>query len=51
LDAHREKGKKHQAISLFLFRKNKTGEFELLLQQRSNKKIVGALQWANNFMC
>ncbi len=47
LDAHRGDGKKHQAVSLFLFRKNKNGEFELLLQQRSGQKIVGAMQWAN----
>jgi len=47
LEAHREKGKKHQAISLFLFRRTEMGDFELLLQQRSNKKIVGALKWAN----
>jgi isopentenyldiphosphate isomerase len=47
LDAHRGFGKKHQAISLFLFHKNKTAGFDLLLQQRSAAKIVGALQWAN----
>ena len=47
LDAHRGEGKKHQAISLFLFHKKAEGEFELLIQQRSSKKIVGALQWAN----
>lgn len=47
LDAHRGDGKKHQAISLFMFRENREGEFELLLQQRSSKKIVGAMQWAN----
>jgi len=47
LDAHRGEGKKHQAISLFLFHKKASGEFELLIQQRSNEKIVGALEWAN----
>lgn len=47
LDAHRGSGKKHQAISLFLFHQEKTGDFKLLLQQRSQNKIVGALQWAN----
>lgn len=47
IDAHRGKGKKHQAVSLFLFHQKKTGEFELLLQQRSKEKIVGNLQWAN----
>lgn len=47
LDAHRGEGKKHQAISLFLFHKKTNGVLELLIQQRSEKKIVGALQWAN----
>lgn len=47
LDAHRGTGKKHQAISLFLFRFGDHEELELLLQQRSKQKIVGALQWAN----
>ncbi|HSW90107.1 MAG TPA: isopentenyl-diphosphate Delta-isomerase [Patescibacteria group bacterium] len=43
IEAHRGKGKLHRASSVFLFNKNG----ELLLQQRSSKKIVGALQWAN----
>ncbi|OGJ21828.1 MAG: isopentenyl-diphosphate delta-isomerase [Candidatus Pacebacteria bacterium RIFCSPHIGHO2_01_FULL_46_10] len=43
LDAHRGTAKRHRAISVFLF--NKKGE--LLMQQRSAKKIVGAFQWAN----
>ena len=43
LEAHLGEGKRHRAISVFLF--NSKGE--LLLQQRSEKKIVGALQWAN----
>ena len=47
LDAHRGEGKKHQAISWFLFRKNEAGVLELLLQQRSDRKIVGATAWAN----
>lgn len=47
LDAHRGDGRKHQAISLFLFHEKENGEFELLLQKRSAEKIVGALQWAN----
>lgn len=47
LDAHRGEGKKHQAISLFLFHKNNNRVLELLIQQRSQEKIVGALQWAN----
>lgn len=47
VEAHRGNGLKHQAISLFLFCKRDDGVFDLLLQQRSSKKIVGALQWAN----
>lgn len=47
LNAHLGGGKKHQAISLFLFREKEHNKFELLLQQRSVKKIVGAMQWAN----
>lgn len=47
LEAHRGIGKLHRAISVFLFRENPDGEVELLIQQRSVKKIVGALQWAN----
>lgn len=43
VEAHRGAGKRHRASSVFLF--NKKGE--LLIQQRSKKKIVGALQWAN----
>lgn len=43
VEAHRGKGTRHRAISIFLF--NNRGE--MLLQQRSKKKIVGALQWAN----
>lgn len=44
--AHRNPAHLHRAISVFLLRKTNTG-VEVLLQQRSNKKIVGALQWAN----
>ncbi len=47
LDAHQGEGKKHQAISLFLFHQTVGGDFELLLQQRSAEKIVGGRQWAN----
>lgn len=47
LDAHRGGGKKHQAISLFLFHKKSDGSLELLIQQRSSEKIVGATAWAN----
>lgn len=41
--AHRGQAHRHRAISVFLF--NEAGE--LLLQQRSQQKIVGARQWAN----
>lgn len=47
LDAHRGKGMKHQAVSLFLFQRKANGQFALLVQQRSKEKIVGAMQWAN----
>lgn len=43
IEAHRGEAKLHRAISTFLF--NDKGE--LLIQRRSHKKIVGALQWAN----
>lgn len=43
VEAHRGEAKLHRAISVFLF--NDKGE--LLLQQRSAQKIVGAGQWAN----
>jgi isopentenyl-diphosphate delta-isomerase type 1 len=47
LEAHAGKGMLHQAVSLFLFIKNENDRFELLIQKRSDKKIVGANQWAN----
>lgn len=47
IEAHRGDGKLHRAISVFLFRKNAAGEAEILIQRRSDKKIVGAGQWAN----
>ncbi len=43
IEAHRGSGVLHRAISVFLF--DTSGK--VLLQQRSKKKIVGALQWAN----
>jgi isopentenyl-diphosphate delta-isomerase len=43
VEAHRGEAKLHRAISVFLF--NEKGE--LLLQQRSAHKIVGAGEWAN----
>jgi len=43
IEAHRGEGKLHRAISVYLF--NDQGQ--LLIQQRSQKKIVGAGQWAN----
>lgn len=48
LDAHRGFGKKHQAVSLFVFHRQSDGDLNLLIQQRSQQKIVGALQWANS---
>lgn len=47
IDAHRGEGKLHRASSVFLFRKNAADEIEFLVQKRSEKKIVGAGQWAN----
>lgn len=48
LAAHRNPAQLHRAISVFLFRRNTQNNLvELLLQQRSDKKIVGALEWAN----
>lgn len=47
LEAHKGGGKKHQAVSLFLFHCDQNGHFKLLLQQRSDQKIVGKKQWAN----
>lgn len=51
VEAHRGEAKRHRAISAFLLRKAKkqTGQerVELLIQQRSEQKIVGANQWAN----
>ena len=47
LAAHKGKGILHQAISLFMFKKNDLGNWQLLMQQRSLQKIVGAKQWAN----
>lgn len=46
-EAHLGEGKLHQAVSLFLFKKNSLGQLELLMQKRAAKKIVGAGEWAN----
>ncbi len=46
VEAHRGNAKLHRAISVFLFRKS-AKKTDLLIQQRSAKKIVGAGQWAN----
>lgn len=43
IEAHRGNGKRHRAISVFLF----NSKHQLLMQQRSPQKIVGGLQWAN----
>ena len=49
VEAHRGQGKLHRAISVYLFRKDSQNleQLQLLVQQRSAKKIVGAGQWAN----
>ena len=44
LDAHTGEGKLHRAFSVYVFRKN--GQ-EILLQQRSTKKLLFANFWAN----
>lgn len=46
-EAHRGKALLHQAISLYIFRKSRQGIWQLLLQRRGRKKIVGANLWAN----
>lgn len=46
IEAHRHPAQLHRASSVLLFRQS-NGELELLIQQRSKYKIVGALQWAN----
>jgi isopentenyl-diphosphate Delta-isomerase len=46
VEAHRHPAKLHRASSIFLFRQTAAG-LELLIQQRSQYKIVGAHQWAN----
>lgn len=48
VEAHRGDGVLHRASSVFLFRKNHSSQkIELLLQKRSENKIVGAHQWGN----
>lgn len=49
LDAHRGEGKLHRACSVYFFRKSPKNpeEIQLLIQQRSQEKIVGVGQWAN----
>ncbi len=46
VEAHRGEGKLHRAISVYLFEKREN-RVNLLIQQRSSQKIVGAHQWAN----
>lgn len=43
-DAHASPGQLHRAFSVFVFRKGKN---ELLIQQRSDKKMLFPLFWAN----
>jgi len=47
LKAHLRNALLHQAISLFLFKKNKLGGIDLLIQKRSQEKIVAAGEWGN----
>jgi isopentenyl-diphosphate delta-isomerase type 1 len=47
LVAHLGEAILHQAISLFLFKKNEINGFDLLIQKRSEQKIVAANQWGN----
>jgi len=44
--AHRT-GVLHRAISVYLLRRNQDGVAEILIQKRSEHKIVGAGEWAN----
>src|SRR3989344_5579330 len=44
LDAHTGNGKLHRAFSVYVFRKNRT---EILIQQRSEEKMLWAQIWAN----
>jgi isopentenyl-diphosphate delta-isomerase len=44
LAAHTGKGQLHLAFSVYIFRKNGT---ELLIQRRSNKKMLWPMIWAN----
>lgn len=46
VDAHRGEALLHRASSVFLFRV-KNNQVKLLIQQRSDHKIVGQRQWAN----
>jgi isopentenyl-diphosphate delta-isomerase len=46
VEAHRDKGLKHRAFSLQLYRKV-DNKFELLLQQRAESKPVFPYFWAN----
>lgn len=57
VEAHRGVGQLHRAISAYIFRPdpransdhgNAASNWQLLLQQRSPTKIVGAYQWANS---
>ncbi len=46
VEAHKGTAIRHRAISVYLFQQRDDGEY-LLIQQRSTKKILGSLQWAN----
>jgi isopentenyl-diphosphate Delta-isomerase len=46
IEAHRS-GLLHRAFSIFIFRKNRNGNFELLLQQRALSKYHTPGLWSN----
>ncbi len=48
IDPETQKVPLHRAFSVFLLKPTSKGEFELLLQQRSQKKLTFPLLWANS---
>jgi isopentenyl-diphosphate delta-isomerase len=45
--AHKNPGVLHRAISVFLYRKTESSNVEVLIQQRSEHKLLWPLFWAN----
>jgi isopentenyl-diphosphate delta-isomerase len=45
--AHRRRAQFHRPASVWVWRRSEQGEAEVLLQQRSTQKILGALWWGN----